>query len=317
MDSLKEKSLLVVGGTGFIGSALLKKANKLGMKTTSLSLKNPINTNIIENTNYIIADTSDSENLQKIFSDLKFNYVVNLAGYINHDLISDGGFSIIETQLNLLNNLVSIFNVKELIRFIQIGSSDEYGLNKSPQLETIREDPISPYSLAKVMNTHYLQMLNKTENFPAVILRLFLVYGPRQKMNRLIPYVIKSCIQNKKITLSEGNQIKDFTYVDDVVDFILISFIKKNLEGNIINIGSGKPISVNNIVKMINLKIKLGNPIFNKKYNKSIENNELIPDLSKSKNLLNLNPKTSLDVGLQHTIDWYKSNLSLLKGLYD
>lgn len=312
MDCLKEKSLLVVGGTGFIGSALLQKANKLGMKTTSLSLKKPINTNIIESTNYVITDTSNFENLQEVFSDLKFNYIVNLAGYINHDLISNGGFSIVQSQINLLNNLVSIFNVKKLIRFIQIGSSDEYGLNKSPQMETTREDPISPYSLAKVMNAQYLQMLNKTENFPAVILRLFLVYGPRQKINRLIPHVIKSCLQNTNFTLSEGNQIKDFTYVEDVVDFILISLIKKNVEGNIINVGSGKPISVKNIVEMINSKIKSGNPKFSKKFNKNIENNELIPDLSKSKKLLNLSSKTSLDDGLQRTIDWYKTNLQLL-----
>jgi len=312
MDCLKEKSLLVVGGTGFIGSALLQKANKLGMKTTSLSLKKPINTNIIECTNYVITDTSNFENLQEVFSDLKFHYIVNLAGYINHDLISNGGFSIVQSQINLLNNLVSIFNVKKLIRFIQIGSSDEYGLNKSPQMETTREDPISPYSLAKVMNAQYLQMLNKTENFPAVILRLFLVYGPRQKINRLIPHVIKSCLQNTNFTLSEGNQIKDFTYVEDVVDFILISLIKKNVEGNIINVGSGKPISVKNIVEMINSKIKSGNPKFSKKFNKNIENNELIPDLSKSKKLLNLSSKTSLDDGLQRTIDWYKTNLQLL-----
>lgn len=312
MDYLKEKSLLVVGGTGFIGSALLQKANKLGMKTTSLSLNKPINTNIIEGTNYVITDTSNFENLQDAFSDLKFNYIVNLAGYINHDLISNGGFSIVQSQINLLNNLVSLFNVKKLIRFVQIGSSDEYGLNKSPQMETSREDPISPYSLAKVMNAQYLQMLNKTENFPAVILRLFLVYGPRQKINRLIPYVIKSCIQNTDFTLSEGNQIKDFTYVEDVVDFILISLIKKNVEGNIINVGSGEPISVKNIVEMINSKIKLGNPKFCKKFNKNIENNELIPDLSKSKKLLNLSSKTSLDDGLQRTIDWYKTNLQLL-----
>ena len=208
-----------------------------------------------------------------------------------------------------MNNLVTIFNDRELIRFIQIGSSDEYGLNKSPQVETSREDPISPYSLAKVINAHYLQMLNKTENFPVVILRLFLVYGPRQKINRLIPYVIKSCIQNKNFTLSEGNQIKDFTYVDDVVDFILVSLIRENLDGNIINVGSGEPISVKNIVKMINSKIKLGTPTFSKNHNKYIENNQLTPDLSKSKSLLNLNSKTSLDIGLQRTIDWYKSNL--------
>ena len=61
----------------------------------------------------MITDTSNFENLQDAFSDLKFNYIVNLAGYINHDLISNGGFSIVQSQINLLNNLVSLFNVKK------------------------------------------------------------------------------------------------------------------------------------------------------------------------------------------------------------
>jgi len=310
MDSLKKKSLLVVGGTGFIGTVLLKKANQLGMETTSLSLHKPTSINLINNTNYVITDTSNLENLEKIFLNKKFNYIVNLAGYINHDLISSGGFSIIESQLNLLNNLVSIFNSKELIRFIQIGSSDEYGLNKSPQTEAVRENPISPYSFAKLMNTHYLQMLNLTEHFPAVMIRLFLVYGPHQKFNRLIPFVIKSCLNNNKFNLSEGSQIRDFCYVEDVVDAIINSLLSNNINGHILNIGSGENISVKEIVKKICMLTKLGEPKFNKQFSRLIENKNLFPDISKAKKLLSWKPKTSLDVGLTKTILWYKEKLN-------
>ena len=310
MDSLKKKSLLVVGGTGFIGTVLLKRANQLGMTATSLSLNKPTSKNLINNISYVIADTSNLENLEKLFLNKKFNYIVNLAGYINHDLISGGGFSIIESQLNLLNNLVSIFNCKELIRFIQIGSSDEYGLNKSPQTESVRENPISPYSFAKSMNTQYLQMLNLTEHFPAVIIRLFLVYGPHQKFNRLIPFVIKSCLNNNRFNLSEGSQIRDFCYVEDVVDAIIKSLSSNNINGHILNIGSGENISVKEIVKKICTLTKLGEPKFNKKLSRLIENKNLFPDISKAKKLLNWKPKTSLDVGLTKTILWYKEKLN-------
>ena len=298
----------MVGGTGFIGTNLLKKANDLGMITTSLSLNKPLEINKLSKTKYVVTNTDNIENLKKIFFNKKFDYIVNLGSYINHSSISNGGFELINLQLNLLNNLIAIFNCKSLKRFVQIGSSDEYGFNNSPQLEFRREDPISPYSLAKVINTHLLKMLKKTENFPVVILRLFLVYGSHQRIDRLIPYVIKSCINNQTFTLSDGEQIKDFSYVDDIVNYILLSLVKSNLEGEIINIGSGEAISVREIVEKICDKIKMGRPIFSSKYNKYIENINLFPDLSKSKKLLNFKNRVTLDAGLQKTIKWYNKH---------
>ena len=309
MVDLKQKSLLVVGGTGFIGTVLLKRANKLGFKTTSLSLNQPSYRNALDNTKYLFTDTSKKKNLEAIL-DKDYNYVVNLGGYIDHKLIKDGGFSIINNQLLLLNNLVSLINTKNLIRFVQVGSSDEYGLNKSPQKESYRENPISPYSFARVMNTQYLQMLNLTEKFPSVILRLFLVYGPYQKFDRLIPYVIKSCLNNEIFKLSEGSQIKNFCFVDDVVDAIIQSLTSHNIEGQIINIGSEETISVRGIVEKIRSLVKSGKPIFDNNISKAIENKNLFPDISKSKKMLNWAPKTSLEIGLNATINWYNNNLN-------
>ena len=96
-----------------------------------------------------------------------------MGSYINHSSISNGGFELINLQLNLLNNLITIFNCKSLQRFVQIGSSDEYGFNNSPQLEFRREDPISPYSLAKVINTYLLTMLKKQKIFQLLFLDCF------------------------------------------------------------------------------------------------------------------------------------------------
>ena len=103
-------------------------------------------------------------------------------------------------------------------------------------------------------------------------------------------------------------QIKDFSYVDDIVNYILLSLVKSNLEGEIINIGSGEAISVREIVEKICDKIKMGRPIFSSKYNKNFENINLFPDLSKSKKLLNFENRVTLDAGLQKTIKWYNKH---------
>ena len=309
MVELKKNKLLVIGGTGFIGTVLLEEANKLGFKTTSLSLNQPSYKNFQKQTRYLCLDTSNRILLEKAL-DQNFNYVVNLGSYINHNSIKDDGFCIISEQLNLLNNLTSLLNTSNLIRFVQVGSSDEYGLTNSPQKEDFREMSFSPYSFSKVMNTHYLQMLNLSENFPSVILRLFLVYGPHQKFDRLVPYVIKSCLLNENFNLSAGDQIKNFCYVKDVAKAITQSLKSPNIEGQIINIGSSKIISIREIVEKIRSSIKMGKPNFKKINIRNIENKNLYPDISKAKKLLNWAPETSLETGLKETILWYKSNLS-------
>lgn len=303
MEDLKKK-LLVIGGTGFIGTNLLRKADELNFETYSLSTKEPPDKNYIKNTKYFFVDTKKKNKLEKIFEN-NFQYIVNLAGYIDHRSIIDGGFPIITEQINLINNIISSIRNKSLIKFVQIGSSDEYGMNKSPLNETTRENPITPYSLARVLNTQYLQMLYLTENLPIVILRLFLVYGPHQKFDRLVPQVINACLNNKIIDLSDGKQIKDFCYVSDVVDAIITCLDTENISGKIFNIGSGKKTSVREIVEKIQVAIGTGFPRFSSKNTKFIENRVLYPNISKAKKLIKWQPNTTLDEGLRLTIDWY------------
>ena len=101
---------------------------------------------------------------------------------------------------------------------MNIGSSDEYGSNRAPQNEMQRESPISPYSFGKTASSHFLEMLNRIDNFPSCSLRLFLVYGPGQNDHRFIPQIIEGCLSDNIFNTSKGEQIRDFCFVEDIVE---------------------------------------------------------------------------------------------------
>ena len=150
-------------------------------------------------------------------------------------------------------------------------------------------------------------MLNKTENFPATALRLFLVYGPHQKNDCLIPQVIRGCLKKNKFPVSRGIQLRDFCYVDDVINAIILALLKKKALGQIFNVGSGQPVSVKFIINKISKIIKYGKPQFNKIPFRKNENLKLYPSIKKISRFLGWKPKTSLNQGLEKTINYYKT----------
>ena len=302
------KRVLVVGGTGFIGFHLLQALVKLGWSVTCLSLTPPKDEFQQQKVKYIYCDISVRENLCGVLKP-NFDYIVNLGGYIDHKHFSVGGRAVIDTHFIGLINLVEISQSEKLKRFIQIGSSDEYGNVKSPQREEAREEPISPYSAAKVSATHFLQMLYRTEKFPATILRLFLTFGPGQKLNRLLPQLIKGCLQNKEIPMSLGKQIRDFCYVEDVVKAIIKALQNDKINGHIINIASGNPISVENITKLVVSRVGGGKPKFGELSYRPGENMSLYASTEKAQDILNWRPQVSLEQGIDKTIDWVKKNI--------
>ena len=169
----------------------------------------------------------------------------------------------------------------------------------------MREEPISPYSLGKLACTKLLRMLYLSENLPVVIVRLFLVYGEGQGFSRFLPQIIKGCLKNEAFPTSEGNQIRDFCYVSDIVDGI-ISIIKSDkVNGHILNLASGEPIKIKSVIKKVVDILGSGNPRFGEIEYRSNENLSLYADISKAQELISWNPKIDFDLGLKRTIDYY------------
>ena len=191
--------LLVVGGTGFIGRHVVDHAVALGWEVTSLSLRSA-EEHVPPIVRAITADTADSVALRQVLRDTAFEYVVNCGGYIDHTLFFGGGRHIFESHARSVLNLIENLDRSVLEAFVNIGSSDEYGGNPAPQIETQREMPIAPYSAGKVAITHLLQMLHRTDNFPGITLRAFLVYGPGQDRRRFLPQIIEGMLRRDAVS---------------------------------------------------------------------------------------------------------------------
>jgi len=307
VDTLNTPHLLVIGGTGFIGHHLIRVAQLKGWHTTSVSLNSPSEERFVDGIRYLHFDMTD-DNLVKKYLVEDFNYVVNLGGYINHQLFQEGGRDLIETHFTALQNLLEFLPRHKLKRFVQIGSSDEYGNASAPQRESMRENPISPYSLGKTSATHFLQMLHRTEGFPAVILRLFLTYGPGQDEGRFLPLIIRGCLDNNEFSTSAGEQLRDFCYVEDTVQAILLALITNKAVGEVINVASGEAVSIQTMIDKVCEFTSSGKPQYGEVPYRNGENMALYANVEKAEKYLQWKPKTKLDQGLQETIDWYKNN---------
>lgn len=284
MQKKKEKKLLIIGGTGFIGHHLLKEAVKLGWKCFSISRNKPQKKRKVKNVNYLLIDIKKTKKLTNI--NFNYDYIVNLC--------------------DISNKLLNTLSEKKLSKFLHIGTSAEYGnLKKIPHKENSTCKPISSYGRKKLIITKNLLKRFQIKFFPLIILRLFQVYGLNDNSNKIIPFVIKNCLKNKSFEVTHGFQTRDFCHINDITRAVIM-FLKSNKKkifGNIYNIGSGQDIDIKSLIIKIENKIGKGRPIFGKK---KLSKQEIIyskSSISKVKDHINWYPKISLDEGIIELIN--------------
>ena len=186
--------------------------------------------------------------------------------------------------------------------FLQAGSSLEYGKKKSPNREEDRCNPISFYGKSKLKSTEYL----KRSGLNFIVLRLYQIYGPFQKINRIIPLAIYNLKKSKSFNSSSGIQLRDFLYIDDFVNLIIKIIKTKKIKSGIFNVGFGKPISIKHVLKTIEKRIKFGKVKYGKIKMRKDEPTVLFPKIRKIKKYYDWYPKTKLDLGLKKTIKFYE-----------
>ncbi len=296
------KKILVIGGTGFIGFHVIKEALKRKWKVTSISLTKPNGNRRQKKVKYIILNLTNFEKLKKKIND-NYDFVVNAAGYNKITSLSE---SLFDSHFLGLLNLLKVLKTKKLKKFIQIGSSAEYGKATSPQRENAICLPKTSYAMAKFACTNFLQNYHRNNNFPATILRFFLVYGPNQGKNRVLPEVIEACLKNKKFATTLGNQKCDFCFIDDAIEAIFKTLFTNKSNGEVINIGYGKPLKIKDSINLVCKLIGKGQPLFGKLKYKKGTNMKLYPDIRKAKKIIGWTPKINFFQGIKKTIATYK-----------
>lgn len=300
----KMKSLLVIGGNGYMGRSIIMEGLNQNFKIDTITLHDC--EDLIPNVSYHTLDIGNDIQVKEFFANRTYNYVVNTGGYVDHSLYSERGKEIISTHLNGVMNISSAIDRKDLINFINIGSSWEYGMAHGPHSETLREDSHTPYAFAKTAAAHFLEMLFRNENFPSTTLRCFLTFGPGQKLG-IVPSLIEACLKNEQFPCSDGQSVRDLLYIDDFVESIFACFDNQKIHGKTINIGSGIPIKIVEVINLATSIIGGGIPLFGKYIPEKTENPILFADIERAQELLNWTPKVGLEEGMARVIDWHKA----------
>jgi nucleoside-diphosphate-sugar epimerase len=313
IDSKKfeNKRIFITGGTGFIGSHLLKRLVEL--KGDVYALVRPgSNTFRIEgykNKIHAIGCDIEASSLKAELQKIEPEIIFHLAAFVNRDRTFEVAERCMKTNVNGTMNLLRSLDDIEYERFVNTGTCEEYGNIKAPFREDCLVKPVSPYSVSKTVGVMFCEMYHKIYGLPIVNLRPFLTYGPLQDEKMFIPELIVSCLKGKNFEMTEGRQGRDPNYVDDIVDGYLKAAYMKKAVGEIINLGSSKEYTIKEIAEMINGL--MGKPIkilAGKKPYREAEIWHLYCDNSKAKGLLEWSPKIGLKEGLTKTIKWYKQH---------
>lgn len=308
VESLKGKELLIVGGTGFIGSKLACRARELEMRVTIAS--HDIRSKSTSLNGLLYLDVTLKDGLDGIRG-REFDYVVNLGGYVNHADLHSGGFEVIQSHLIGVHYLVRALKDTGIKRYVQIGSGDEYGPESPVGQECSRGMPCTPYAYAKESASKFIEMAYKNIGFPGVALRIFLTYGPGQQLNRAIPQIIRGCLLDKEFDTSAGTQIRDFTYIDDIIDGIILSLIREEAIGEIINLGYGEGIRISEVIELIRKRVGGGRPVYGAFKYRQNESMRLVADTKKATELLGWNAKVGLSQGIEYTIEAFRKEWNL------
>ena len=324
---MKFKKVLVIGADGFIGSHLSEKLIKSGLSVTamvvynsfaSIGWLNDLPNVTLKEVDIIFGDITDEIFIRNTVKN--FDIVFNLAALISipHSYISPKSY--ITTNINGTINLLEAVRLGNIDRLIHTSTSEVYGSALfTPINEEHKLQAQSPYSASKISADHFAESYVKTFNLPVVIHRPFNTYGPRQTERAIIPSIIRQCIDKdiKRITIGNTKTIRDFNYVNDTVNAFIELSTSKNIKFGVpYNSGSGKGISIQNVLKKIFKFNNCKKDIFSKRSlvrPKNSEVSELICDATRIKSSTNWKNKIDIDKGLNLTINWWRKNLAKLK----
>jgi nucleoside-diphosphate-sugar epimerase len=316
----KTYKILVTGATGFVGSNLVRRLISYGhdvhILTRNLSNKWRLVDCFSDLHNHTV-DLQNLERLKGLMTEIEPEVIFHLATSGMYGGIQRPDAEVIETNLLGTVNLINACNDIDYKCFVNTGSSSEYGPKKEPMKETDLCEPINLYGISKCAATLYGQSIARTRDKPIIGLRLFSPFGPFDDTSRLMTYAITNALSNKPLMLGNPNAVRDYIYIEDVLDIYLQSIeIASGLKGEVFNVGSGSQTSisyiVNKIIEITDSKSEIKWKSFS---GRAHDTEKWEADIEKVSRSFNWRPKYHIDDGLRQTISWFRNNLQLYKEL--
>jgi len=312
-----KKRVIVTGGAGFIGSHLVEKLLDLGADVTVIDsmlcgnkiayLKGKRGLKVHK------LDIVDYESIAPFFN--KADIVFHLAAVVGVEETQMDPLHVLDVEIIGTANVIKLSALNRVKKYVFASSSEVYGDSKKPMVEKGPYSPRSTYALTKLVGEHYCQAYFQKYGMEYVVLRYFNCYGPRQDER----FVLSRFVDRAKNGLylpvyGDGNQTRDFTYVEDAVHMSLLAAASPSGINQEFNIGTNRTVSINTLAEMILKALKATNKVrikhvaYDKLRSRKIEIFNRLANINKAIGLLDYEPSTPLEVGIKKYISWYNKN---------
>ena len=312
-------NILITGGAGFIGSTLadrLIKENKIIVIDNFNDYYDPkIKENNVAsnegNPNYKLyrGDICDTELVKKIFDENKVDCVVHIAARAGVRPSLENPLEYIRTNIYGTTNILEQMRVHNVKKLVFASSSSVYG---NCTAEKFSEDlkvtePISPYAATKSACEQIIYTYSKLYEINSVCLRFFTVYGPKQRPDLAIRKFTELIEAGKPIPVyGDGTTKRDYTFIEDIIDGICAAIKYDKTPYEIINLGGGSPVTLSEMIETI--EVVLGKKaIIDRQPLQKGDVNKTVSDITKARNLLGYNPKTSFKDGIKKFVEWRRN----------
>ena len=310
--------IVVTGGAGFLGSHLVDKLIREGEEIIVID---NLFRGQTENIEQHIPNKKFTLLNDEIQNKTKISDALHLADAVIHFASISSVFrSIVEPEIvNTINvtgtlNMLNLCIKEEVQCFIFASSAAVYGGDRNrPLQENDSLHPLSPFAASKIAGEAYCKAYSETYGLNTIILRFMNIYGPRitKVYRRVCSKFAEATIRNEPLVIvGDGKQTRDFTYVTDAINAIILALNNKDIEGETFNIGTGKPTTIN---QLANLYKKISeNPKQEIKYINA-KKGDLIhsyADRTKAKKKMGYNPKIDIGTGIPKYLEWYKKTMN-------
>jgi UDP-glucose 4-epimerase len=307
---------LVTGGAGFIGSNICERLVSQGhfvrVVDNLLTGKRANLADILDRIDFVEADMGDEQVARTAMKDIDVVLHQGALPSVPRSVDRPG-----DTHRHCVDATFTLLLAARdagVKRFVYASSSSAYGDTPTlPKVETMRPQPLSPYAVGKLVGEYYCSVFSGVFGLETISLRYFNVFGPRQdptsQYAAAIPAFVTAVLKNEPPTVfGDGEQSRDFTYVDNVVEANLLAATARRTNGEVVNIACGQAVTVNEVIATVNRLLgKQVDPVYDPPRQGDVKHS--LADIALAGKLIGYKPKTQFEQGLEKAIDWYKANL--------
>jgi nucleoside-diphosphate-sugar epimerase len=310
------ENFLVTGGAGFIGSNICKRLVAEGRSVrvvdNLLTGKRSNLDGVIDKIDFVEADMGDENVARSVVKDIDVIFHEGALPSVPRS-VDDPAASHRHCVDATFTMLLAARDAR-VKRFVYAASSSAYGDTPTlPKVETMPTSPLSPYAVGKLVGEYYCSVFSQVFGLETISLRYFNVFGPQQdptsQYAAAIPAFVTAILKDQPPTIyGDGEQSRDFTYIDNVVEANLCAARAARTNGEVVNVACGEKITVNEIIAMINEVVgKNVRPIYAPERPGDVKHS--LADITAARKLIGFEPVVLFREGLERAITWYRDNL--------